>query len=691
MGDLSIMDKIYPNSNLKLVTGAEIPESLETQEWQEIRRNRLINSLNKINFRNGEVVLNFRHLEYDTLVSVCAKPQPCLDENLKCLWSDSFYIDNKIHLYGFENFFFTDGLKQVLVAAEVISIDQNGVSFCLPENAVVINTRKVKRHKCTNVSAWIIQNGLYFEGELETYNPVSFSVNIPDDRAFNYHQEIMRDDPAEIILSKDNEKLFTGKCEIFRQTDVAKGRILIVKPLKIHIQRFKSKKFRNIRQELNPSPKISFSHPLIGKRVNLRINDISGSGFSVEESYKNSLLLPGLIIPELKIVLTNGLELQCKTQVIYRTTLGGENVKCGFAFIDMNIKDQIRLTSFLIQAYNKNAYVSTKIDVDDLWDFFFETGFIYPEKYYYIHANKKRFIEVYKKLYEQDSDIAINFTYQDKGIIYGHLSMFRFYDKTWIIHHHAAKSAKRSTAGLVVLEQIGRYINGFHRLPSTHMEYVGCYFRPDNKFPNLVFGGAARKISEGCSLDEFAYVHLNKNNLNSNLSTPWTIHPSTESELAELTNFYDSTYGGLTLKALDISSFGSDTDQNINDIYHSNGFKRQRCFYSLKKKEQLTAVFMICVTELGLNLSDLTNSIHVFIINSKNLPDNILYSVISRLAEHYDHDNLSVLIFPKKYCVEKEISFSKIYNFWVLDLEKGGDDYINHIERLTRRIKKPTD
>jgi len=685
------MGRIYPNTNLKLITDSSTSEKKESREWKEFRRNRLINSLNRINFQDGEVVLNFRHLEYNTMMSVSAKPQPCLDQNLICEWSDGEDIDNRIDRYRFENFYFTDGLKQVLVAAEVISIDQSGVNFCLPENAVVINTRKIKRYKCTNVSAQLIQNGLHFEGDLETYNPVSFSVNIPDERAINYHQEIKRDESAELILIKDNEQFFTGKCEILRKTETRTGKILIIKPLKSCIQRFKSKKFRSNRQELNPSPKISFFHPIIGKRVNLRINDISGSGFSVEECYENSLLMPGLIIPELKIVLTNGLELQCKAQVIYKTILDGETVKCGFAFIDMNIKDQIRLTSFLLQAYNKNAYVSLKIDVDDLWDFFFETGFIYPEKYYYIHRNKKKFIEFYKKLYEQESDIAINFTYQDKGIIYGHLSMFRFYDKTWIIHHHAAKTAKKSTAGFMVLEQICRYINGFYRLPSTNMEYVGCYFRPDNKFPNIVFRGAVRKIPEGCTLDEFAYLHLNKNNLNSNLSDSWKIHPSTENELVELTNFYNSTYGGLTLKALDISSLGSDTDQNINDVFHSNGFKRQRCLYSLKKNDQLTAIFMICVTELGLNLSDLTNSIHVFIVNSEKLPDKILYSAISRLAEHYDHDNLSVLIFPKNYCVEKEISFNKIYNFWVLDLEKGGDNYIKYIERLTRRLKKPTD
>ncbi len=682
------MDKIYPNTNLKLVKDADTPESLETQEWKEIRRNRLINSLNRINFQDGDVLLNFRHLEYDTMVSVPAKPQPCLDHNLECKWSDSFDIDNKIKNYRFENFFFTDGLRQVLVEAELISINNKGVNFSLPEIAVAINTRKVKRHNCSGVSVRLMQSGLHFEGELATYSPVSFSVRIPDEIPINYQQKIRHDEHVDIILIKDNEHLYSGKCGIFRLIDTPEGKILILKPLKSHIQRFKSKNFRSIRQELNPSPNIIFSHPFTGKRVNLTIIDISGSGFSVEEDFENSMLLPGLILPELKIELTSGFHLQCRSQVIYMTSLDGESVKCGLAFIDMSIKDQIRLTSFLLQAYNRNAHVCTKINIEDLWDFFFETGFIYPKKYFYLHANRDKFVDLYKKLYEQNSDIAINFTYQDKGKIYGHMSMFRFYDKTWIIHHHAADSSKRSKAGLVVLEQIGRYINEFHRLPSTQMQYVSCYFRPENRFPNIVFGGAARNSSDGCTVDQFAYMNLDKKDINDSLPETWSLNQANKSDLAELINFYEERYEGLTLKALDIDPAKTACDKKINDDFHSHGFKRERYLYSLKDQDKVVAVFMVCVTELGLNLSDLTNSIHAFVIESDRLPSKILYSTVSCLSNHYEHDNLSLLVFPKNYTESHDIPFNKTYNFWVLDVEKSSDEYFKHVERLTRRVKK---
>jgi hypothetical protein len=69
------------------------------------------------------------------------------------------------------------------------------------------------------------------------------------------------------------------------------------------------------------------------------------------------------------------------------------------------------------------------------------------------------------------------------------------------------------------------------------------------------------------------------------------------------------------------------------------------------------------------------------------MPSKILYSSVSRLANHYEHDNLSVLIFPKEYSDSQEISYNKTYNFWVLDVDKSSDEYFKHVEKLTRRVK----
>jgi hypothetical protein len=678
-------------AQLKLITDSA-PEKPESQQWKEIRRDRLINSLNRINFQDGEVVLNFRHSKYNTFLSLPAKPQPCLDNYFECHWTeqdepDQNYNNYLSENYFFENLYYSDGLKQVFIEAEPVSLDHDGVRFVLPEKALEISSRKIRRHKCCNVDVQLSQDGLVFEGKLVNFSAVSFSITIPHDPLLNIKPVINRNSPASIILKKDDVSFYSGICEIFRKTDSADSITYILQPFKNQTQRFKSKEFRSVRQELNPSPNIIFAHPFTGKNINLKITDVSGSGFSVEERFDNALLLPGMIIPELSIEFMNGMDLKCKCQVIYRTSHDYKTVKCGFAFLDMSIRNQIRLSSFLHQAMNKNSQVCTRINLDDLWSFFFESGFVYPQKYFFIHANKKKFEEVYKKLYENESDLAINFIYQDRGEIYGHMSMFRFYDKTWIINHHAANSAKSSRAGLVVLEQIGRYINEFHRLPSTRMDYVACYFRSVNKFPNLVFGGAARRSSDGCTIEDFAYLHLNKMSLNGSLERPWSLRRASDKDIRELNDHYNKEYGGLTLKALDIDKPKPGLDKMLNDEFTAAGFKRDRVLYSLKYNKELIAVFMVNVTELGMNMSDLTNCIHVFVMNEDRLPSEKLYSCIKRLSKHYEHNNLSVLVYPKSYADNQDIPIDKTYSFWVLDVEKSSDEYFRHINRLTKRAK----
>ena len=96
------MDIKYSNTQLKLVAEST-SDKLESQEWKEIRRDRLINSLNRINFQDGEVVLNFRHLKYNSILSVSAVPQPCLDEHLKCDWLEPFDPKKKFNSYIFDS------------------------------------------------------------------------------------------------------------------------------------------------------------------------------------------------------------------------------------------------------------------------------------------------------------------------------------------------------------------------------------------------------------------------------------------------------------------------------------------------------------------------------------------------------------------------------------------------------------
>jgi len=185
-------------AQLKLVTGS-ITENLESHEWKEIRRDRLINSLNRVNFQDGEVVLNFKHQKYNSILSVHATPQPCLDNHLICDWLELLEPVKKFNSYVFDHFYFTDGLKKVLVEAELTNISSQWVKLDLPETSFEISARKVRRHKCQNISFQLSQDGIFIEGFLKSFSAESFSVHV----SHGYRsilQGIDRGTPLNIIL-----------------------------------------------------------------------------------------------------------------------------------------------------------------------------------------------------------------------------------------------------------------------------------------------------------------------------------------------------------------------------------------------------------------------------------------------------------------------------------------------------------
>jgi len=597
-------------------------------------------------------------------------------------------IYEKLHPYTFNNFFVIDGAKLISVLPEVYSMDDEGISFTLPQTCYEISSRKVARHSCKGINVQFIQASSVFYGTLTDFNPVSICIELKTipPQTFRW---LDKDLKVNIILSNESETLYAGECKISRNTLGQKTRKYVLKPVKSQIQRYQHKDHRSKRQKITPSPDIIFRHPFTKKLVTLKATDISGSGFSTEEDENSAVLLPGMIIPELELNFADKSMIKCKAQVLYRQISYGDQrgirIKCGIAILDMVLEDNMKLLSILHQIKESNSYVCNRVDMDALWDFFFETGFIYPDKYEFIQKNKRQIKDTYEKLYTQNPAIARHFINQDKGYIMGHMAMIRFYENTWLIHHHAARDSLSRKAGLKVLEQIGHFGNDSHTLYSIHMDFLMCYYRPENKFPSRVFGGTARYIKnpKKCSVDDFAYFRY-KNTLGTmrKLPKPWHLAETMDEELLELESFYENESGGLMMPALDLEPEKADFDELAKE-YQKYGFKRERHIFSLKKGNALIAILMVNISDIGLNLSDLTSCINVIILDSSDLPRGVLHKTLLVLTEKMKRKEISVLLYPVSYAEKELISYEKIYTMWIMNLQYT-DNYFKYIDRLLR-------
>jgi len=669
-------------------TNQESTEASNNKTGKQLNKEYLVNKLNFTNFQDSTILVNFKHKKYDLSISFHASPKPCLGNQLDCLWVEADKNIEKLHSYKFNNFFVTDGTKLLSVTPEVSDINDEGISFTLPETCYEISSRKVARHSCEGITVQFIQNGSFFYGSLKDFNAVSLCVELitAPPQTFRWLDNNLK---VNIILSNESETLYAGECKILKNTGGHKTRQYVLEPVEHQIQRYHQKDHRSKRQKIIPSPDIIFRHPFTKKLVTLKATDISGSGFSTEEDENRAVLLPGMIIPELELNFAEKSTIKCKAQVLYRQISCGDHrgirIKCGIAVLDMLLEDNMKLLSILHQEKEGNSYVCNRVDMDALWDFFFETGFIYPSKYEFIQKNKIQIKDTYEKLYTQNQNIARHFIYQDKDRILGHMALVRFYSNTWLIHHHAARKAALNKAGLIVLNQLGDFAYNCHRLYSLHMNFLIGYFRPDNKFASRVFGGAAKNIKDPkkCSVDAFAYFHFkNTPGIKHGVSGQWELTETRREDLVELENIYEHESGGLMLSALDLEPEMADLDELVKE-YQKLGFKRKKLLFSLKMNNMLKAIVLVNISDIGLNLSDLTNGIKVIVLDSEDFSRGVLYWMLSLVAEKTGQENTSTLLFPVAYAEQKVIPFEKIYNLWVSKTQ-ASDEYFRYVDRLLR-------
>jgi hypothetical protein len=671
----------------------EATDPASTPAPRPVSRERVINKLNYLNFQNRTVLLAFEHAKYGHTLRVEAWPQPCRANQLRCNWVDPRAARAIAKYYVFSALFVPDEQKLLQGIGQVTSIDEDGIVIELPEVCTEIYSRRVVRNPCIGIQVQLLMSGSSFEGTLVDFSPLSFRVRVraSPPQTFGW---LTAGVPVMVILSNDREILFSGDCRIVSKTSGQKSREYVLEPTQDRIQRFERKKYRSDRQEFVPTPTIVFEHPLTGRLVSLKVLDLSGSGLAVEENARNAVLMPGLMIPQLDLCLASNLKLSCRAQVVYRQVQDPDaedsRIKYGLALLDMDVTNHVQLVGLLHQADDRRSYVCNQVDMDELWSFFFETGFIYPQKYDFIQKNREQIKQTYEKLYTENPSIARHFIYQDRGKILGHMAMVRFYDSTWLIHHHAARSNYTYKAGLNVLDQIGRFITDSCRFSFMHMEYVVCFYRPDNHFPKSLFGGACRSINDPrkCSETVFAYCHLQSDRGNGQSSLGgYGISPADDDDLRELCGFcQQEPSGGMMVGALDLEP-GDVELGNLREEFGKLGLKRERRIYALKRNDHLQAVIMINLADIGLNLSDLTNSITLFVLDQQELTAEIVYDALAVLMKSLDQEQLPLLIYPESAAESLNIPIEKRYVMWSLmpHFSDGFHRFTNAIFRAGRR------
>jgi hypothetical protein len=225
-------------------------------------------------------------------------------------------------------------------------------------------------------------------------------------------------------------------------------------------------------------------------------------------------------------------------------------------------------------------------------------------------------------------------------------------------------------AGMVVLKQISNYINELHHLSAAHLKYVYCYFRPENKFPNRIFGGFAHQLNDlkGSSIDAFSYFHYKSADADPTpLPEPWLLSNIRPQDFGELNSFYRFSSGGLMLDAFDLHAPQAEPDLLAQE-YEQLGLKKEKHLYSLLEGDDLKAVIIADITDLGFNMANLTSCTTVIVLD-ETTPRTTFESALALVATGYEQGEMPVLVYPHAYAAANDLPVEKNYSLWILNMQ----------------------
>jgi hypothetical protein len=644
----------------------------------------LINTINYTHFTGGPLFVLLQHPVYQDKILVKAYPEPCLDNHLILRWDES-YFQYKLESYSVLHLFIINNQSVIIAPINMLSDSKTNFTIRLPEKSFVLNNRRIQRYRCKGVSVELVQSDFIGRGELIDFSSGAFRIRA-DSEIFKHNNWFNPDVPASVRIFSNDKIIYSEFCKCIRQKEnhnISKEIVFAAKS--DHISRFLAKKIRNPRQQIEPPLAAAFEHPFLKKKIHRDIFDISTTGFSITVEPDDDLLMPGLIISDLSILLAGTPIATCAVQIIYKR-LRENNIRYGIAILDTDINSYSRINHLLGINSDPQISVSTQVDMDALWEFFFQTGFIYPEKYDFCKTHREKFIKTYRKLYQENPEIARHITYEKNGRIYGHISMIRAYERTWLIQHHAARSMENNKLpGFVVLRQMMLFTHGMYQLPSSRMDYVISYFRPENKFPDRIFGGFARDFNnpQACSLDLFSYLTMPVANTEDSFPPEWLLRESLPVDLWELSQFYKNNSGGLLLNTLNFGKYDSGSE-SLEKIFERLGFFRTWRIYSLVYQDSLKAVFIVDQSDPAINMSNLLNCIKVMVLDPSGLPDELLSLTVSKLGKVYNLDKITLLIYPDSSIRSNGISYKKHYQLWIGDMRYMNQfmDYVQEKFRM---------
>jgi hypothetical protein len=414
----------------------------------------------------------------------------------------------------------------------------------------------------------------------------------------------------------------------------------------------------------------SAEHPFFpGRKIQGQVYEISTSGLSCMLETTSFPVIPGMRFQNCVLQLPHRPSRDFVFEVVhvdFRSNGSVSQFKIGGEFVKAPIELIKDITAYSQEATGHLVQDVTEADLDLLWEFMFETNFIYQDKRRLLQGKSKEILETYHRLISTDNPLVKKIIFKEQNQIKGHVSAIRFYDYAWIIQHlNALKTSGASAAQQV----IGAVVNFFYDARALHKNdvfYVMSYYRPNNMYPAVLFGESARRINDPLKSVAFDFSYGLFQPDESRRGPLVEVQIDQESDMIGLSDLLISKNLITFMRATGLSQ-PSDWSLKVAGSFKTQKLFRERHLLALHE-EGNSAYAVIELSSVGLNLSELTNSIFAFSEgNEMDVVARLSTAVIEKAYQLYFEPRgiVPVILQPVDSTKASKVTWSKTYTCWI--------------------------
>ena len=277
-----------------------------------------------------------------------------------------------------------------------------------------------------------------------------------------------------------------------------------------------------------------------------------------------------------------------------------------FDVLDQETVNKLPRLSELDTAYGVQV---NAIGVDELFDLYERTGFLYPEKATRLRPYLQLVKENWDRMLRAGESVLYVMTAGDVKRGQASLAVWRSTNRGWTYQHLVSENNPYASRAVMLAAQAAMILKGSE-------ESAQNWFRPENRFPARVFGSMTQAIGESLSsVQRLAYLAFPRN-VSLSLDGDIVVVPYEPSCKTDLCSLAAKTRGQVYVTAEELT--GDLAFQGLDVRYRQVGLRRSRHVWLayLKSRREPIGAAIAYRGPLGLNFSFLENRCDLLMLPS---------------------------------------------------------------------------